>query len=143
MSELDADLYGDLYGNDETDFSAVDSAEQPKTEETSASEAPVEPQAPTPAKAPQLKQESPPVVSTGQTSAPETSAIQTYEDYTASSAQATSSSYVVPGTQQIPTYQQPSSSDFDDRALHQASGGYDHAQMPERSIRPSEMKDEG
>ncbi|KAH0839341.1 hypothetical protein J3R83DRAFT_23 [Lanmaoa asiatica] len=151
MSELDADLYGgrsfifeplfdvldmsvvDLYGNDEADFPSAVESHELKTEELKtevASEIPTPPAA----KHSEVKQE--PKI----TPAPQpiqSEHIESYDDHMAMSAQLGPSPQNVP--QQIPTYQQPS--DYSVDASH--SGSYDRPHMPERSVRPSEMKDEG
>lgn len=68
--------------------------------------------------------------------------MQTYEEYTSSSAQSGPPSYMTPATQQIPTYQQPQS-DYASDLGQQGVGSYERQQSHERSVRPSEMKDEG
>ncbi|KAF8415987.1 hypothetical protein L210DRAFT_3767858 [Boletus edulis BED1] len=132
MSELDADLYGDLYGNDEAEFaSAVESHElKPEAFKT---EAPSETPVPPAAKAPEVRQELKTAASAPQPIKSEYS--EPHDDYIASSPQLGLSAQNTP--QQIPTYQQPS-----DYSVDVSLSGV-HANMPERSIRPSEMKDEG
>ena len=119
----------DLYGNDEAEFaSAVEShelkPEELKTEGHSATPAP-------PAvKLSEVKQE-PGATSSAQPIQSEH--VESYDDYTAT--QSGSSPQNAP--QQIPTYQQPS--DY----LVDVSLSGARPNMPERSVRPSEMKDEG
>ena len=149
MSELDADLYGgrssessvlvgvpyisvpDLYGNDEVDFaSAVEShelkAEELKTEVAS------ETLSPPAAKLPEVKQE-PSTVTPAYPSKSEHA--EPHDDYAAALAEQAPLGQNAP--QQIPTYQQPS-----DYSIDMAHSGA-RPNMPERSVRPSEMKDEG
>lgn len=150
MSELDADLYGgkdfvvpvllgipdislsDLYGNDEADFASAVESHELKTEELK-TEIPLETSASAAAKPSEVKQESKGIIIASQ---PQSEHIESYVDHTATSAE---SGPAQNAPQQIPTYQQPS-----DYALDVShAGSYDRSHMPERSIRPSEMKDEG
>ena len=48
-----------------------------------------------------------------------------------------------PTTQQIPTYEQPLSPDYMEGSVQRLDGNYQNIPVPERTIRPSEMKDEG
>ena len=48
-----------------------------------------------------------------------------------------------PTTQQIPTYEQPLAPDYMDGSVQRLDGAYQNIPVPERTIRPSEMKDEG
>jgi len=142
---VEFDPFLDLYGNDETDFSTpTENAEPSKAEDSLPSEA--LPQAThTPAvKAPPpapLQQLSPAISS--KPPAMETYPVQTYEEYTSSSTQSGPPAYTAPATQQIPTYQQPQSDYSSDLGQHQGVGSYERQQSHERSVRPSEMKDEG
>jgi RNA-binding protein Musashi len=148
MSELDADLYGDLYGNDEPEFpTSAENGDQSKVEESLPSEAP--PQAPVASavKAPPQttsKQPSPVVTAAAiKTPATETYPVQTYEEYASTTNQSGPPAYAAPATQQIPTYQQPLSDYAPDSGQHEGVGSYDRQHSHERSVRPSEMKDEG
>ncbi|KAG2751007.1 RNA-binding domain-containing protein [Suillus brevipes Sb2] len=148
MSELDADLYGDLYGNDEPEFpSSAENGDQSKAEESLPSEAP--PQAPvvSAVKAPPqtLSKQPSPVVPAAPIKIPatETYPVQTYEEYALANAQSGPPSYAAPATQQIPTYQQPQSDYAPDSGQHEGVDSYDRQHSHERSVRPSEMKDEG
>lgn len=145
MSELDADLYGgryfactllfgapntalpDLYGNDEAAFASAVESHELKPEELT-TEVPPETPAPPAAKLSEVKQE--PTITT-----PASQSMKS--EYIEMSSQFGPSPQNAP--QQIPTYQQ--SSDY----LVDASraDSYDRPLIPERSIRPSEMKDEG
>jgi len=51
--------------------------------------------------------------------------------------------YTQPQTQQIPTYEQPLTNDYRDLTAGRADGGYQNIPVTERTVRPSEMKDEG
>jgi len=55
----------------------------------------------------------------------------------------TSASYTQQAPQQIPTYEQPLTNDYRETPAPRADGGYQNIPVTERSIRPSEMKDEG
>ncbi|KAG2153493.1 uncharacterized protein EDB93DRAFT_219924 [Suillus bovinus] len=147
MSELDADLYGDLYGNDESEFpTSAENGDQSKAEESVLPEAPSQVPAASTIKAPlpQSKQPSP-VVPAASIKAPitETYPVQTYEEYASTTAQSGPPAYTAPATQQIPTYQQPQSDYAADMGQHEGVGSYDRQHSHERSVRPSEMKDEG
>jgi RNA-binding protein Musashi len=52
-------------------------------------------------------------------------------------------SYTQQAPQQIPTYEQPLPNDYRETPVPRADGGYQNIPVTERSIRPSEMKDEG
>jgi RNA-binding protein Musashi len=143
MSDLDADLYGDLYGNDETDFAGGEVGNEEKDNDSkpnatvtatpSSSIAPVSAaQAAKPASGlPQTTSES--AVLT-------TSPIPSFTSSMPTTNQplSTAGSSVAP--QKIPTYEQ--SSDYAS-PLEQSQANFQAAQNPERSVRPSEMKDEG
>ncbi|KAF9224574.1 hypothetical protein BS17DRAFT_702949 [Gyrodon lividus] len=139
MSELDADLYGDLYGNDEADFATAVEAHEVKTEDHDTTGALEETPAPAAAKVSEPKQEFKPTTLAPQPIKSEASAPPLYQDHASTLAQSGPSQNA---PQQIPTYQQPSDYSTDTSR----PGAYDlpHMQlMAERSIRPSEMKDEG
>ncbi|KAL0948922.1 hypothetical protein HGRIS_009031 [Hohenbuehelia grisea] len=127
MADLDADLYGDLYGNDETDFNEQDDKEPQSATEPTSSDAfatksePIETYT-TPDHRP----------SVSSSTALSSSTIPKSEPQTASAA---------PVTQQIPTYEQPQPTDYRESSAN--AGGYSNIPTAERSIRPSEMKDEG
>ncbi|KAI6103097.1 hypothetical protein EDD16DRAFT_1715682 [Pisolithus croceorrhizus] len=129
MSELDADLYGDLYGNDEPDFTAVELNEA-KADIQKASETSTETLASTAAPQVEAKQESLPSTISASRPKSEPTTQLTYQPIPTHSSPTSYSST----PQQIPTYQQPQPSD---------SLKSDRPHIPERSIRPSEMKDEG
>ncbi|KAJ8468745.1 hypothetical protein ONZ45_g17133 [Pleurotus djamor] len=129
MSDLDADLYGDLYDNEFADAALGDS------ETKSTAPEPSEPAKPssTPqttsttatAKEPVVKSEPPAPIPTVTTSTPQTLPIPS------SASQA---------PQQIPTYEQQDQSDYSGMG---DGGQYQNIPVTERSVRPSEMKDEG
>lgn len=53
-------------------------------------------------------------------------------------------SYAQPQTQQIPTFEQPQPSEYREQQVPRNDGsGYQNMSANERTIRPSEMKDEG
>ncbi|PFH45324.1 hypothetical protein AMATHDRAFT_9488 [Amanita thiersii Skay4041] len=152
MSDLDADLYGDLYGNDETDFDQV--PEEKERDAQAAAEPPAATMTPTPSTTtdPRLagKVEPQKVVSTtiastttttNNTYAPSTTSSTPTQSLTPQVPQqqgtipSTVNSQVntMPVTQKIPTYEQPQSGYRDSPSRHSV----------ERTIRPSEMKDEG
>lgn len=146
---LKFDPFLDLYGNDEADFSTptTENADPSKAEDSLPSEA--LPQvtaasivkAPPPAQSQQLSPVAP--TPSAKPSPMETYPVQTYEEYVSSPAQSGPPTYTAPATQQIPTYQQPQSDYASDLGQHQGVGGYERQQSHERSVRPSEMKDEG
>ncbi|KAF9236907.1 hypothetical protein BU15DRAFT_49442 [Melanogaster broomeanus] len=141
MSELDADLYGDLYGNDESDFTATVEPNEVKTEDHKTTEAQAEISAPSATKPPEPRQEpkqepkatapAPQPIKSESSIAP-----SLFQDYGVTQTQSGS---FQDAPQQIPTYQQPSDYSTD----MSRPGAFDRSNMPERSIRPSEMKDEG
>ncbi|KAF8173796.1 hypothetical protein K438DRAFT_1980672 [Mycena galopus ATCC 62051] len=120
MSDLDEDLYGDLYGNDDPELTeqAADNAEAAS--------------APEPAAKPAVKAEPVPATIPPAASEQKPQPIPT-------TAQAPIPAYM-PVTQQIPTYEQPQP--YESRGAG-ASGEYQNMSASERSVRPSEMKDEG
>ncbi|KAG7441631.1 uncharacterized protein BT62DRAFT_1011431 [Guyanagaster necrorhizus] len=124
MSDLDADLYGDLY---DTDFADQAQEEKPTTAPEQVPQEPVS----TPASKPQQSapvKPSPPSVD-----------IRT-PSYSTPAVQTPIAPMMMPLTQQIPTYEQPQD-DYGDSS--RADGVYQNISVAERTIRPSEMKDEG
>ncbi|KAG6811954.1 hypothetical protein H0H92_005118 [Tricholoma furcatifolium] len=130
MSDLDADLYGDLYGNDEF------GAEEGTTEQKELNSAPEAPAADTHVAAPADNEPSPP---TKTTPVPTVEMNGTAQYSTSISTAPIQTSYTQPPPQQIPTYEQPQPS----RDSVSTSGAYQNIPVNERSVRPSEMKDEG
>jgi len=113
----------DLYGNDDPEF-----ADQATDNGTSA-EATSQPE---PSAKPAVKAEPTP-------SAVLPPATEQKPQSGPTSAQTPIPSYI-PVTQQIPTYEQPQP--YESRGAG-ASGDYQNISVSERSVRPSEMKDEG
>ncbi|KAG6852363.1 hypothetical protein C0991_000363 [Blastosporella zonata] len=126
MSDLDADLYGDLYGNDEFGGDEGD-----QTETKNPIEAPAD-EAPAPAPTNQEALASKPAT----TPAPESNGTSQYSTITSAPQ-----TYTQPVTQQIPTYEEHQPSDYRDSIPN--SGTYQNIPVNERTVRPSEMKDEG
>ncbi|CAA7269651.1 unnamed protein product [Cyclocybe aegerita] len=137
MSDLDADLYGDLYGNDEV------GDEQPVEDIDAQPEASEEAQA--------VKQATPePLSKPATTTAPVAEKI--YSNGTVSQPAPTANgiksvSYASqqPAPQKIPTYEQPQPSEYREVQAPRTENVYQNMNIPgnERSVRPSEMKDEG
>lgn len=118
----------DLYGNDEADFASTVESHELKPEESKTevhSETPVAPAA----KLPEAMQE--PKATSPVPQPIQSEYGESYDDYIAASPQTQNA------PQQIPTYQQPSDYSVD------VSRSRVGPNMPERSVRPSEMKDEG
>ncbi|KAG5641050.1 hypothetical protein DXG03_006295 [Asterophora parasitica] len=135
MSDLDADLYGDLYGNDEQEYSNDQVTHEEKDEETPVEAATADPRPP-----PTVVKEEPP-------EAKPIPVVPT-TNYSSSTAAASGSTVAPtftqpPATQQIPTYEQPQPSDYRDSQPTGREGGYQNIPVNERTVRPSEMKDEG
>ncbi|KAI0771700.1 hypothetical protein BD413DRAFT_475692 [Trametes elegans] len=142
MSDLDADLYGDLYGNDENEF-AVPTTEQPE-------------QSPVKQEAPEQTTEEPlaskrepsqePLLATSNVKPPTTT---TSEDVKPLQAQAQSHdsnsipSYMSPPTQQIPIYEERQPTDLREPPPPRHDAGYQGVPGVDRPVRPSEMKEEG
>ncbi|KAI0915550.1 hypothetical protein AcV5_003737 [Taiwanofungus camphoratus] len=132
MSDLDADLYGDLYGNDESEFAVP--TEQPeeyvKTESQDPSLHQEEPQP--------VKTETP---STPAKLPPSNTPVDTAQHLPSqgSNAPATIPSYTSPPTQQIPTYQERQTPEYREPPPPRQDGHY----PVDRPVRPSEMKEEG
>ncbi|OCH93258.1 hypothetical protein OBBRIDRAFT_725211 [Obba rivulosa] len=141
QSDLDADLYGDLYGNDDNDFSP---GLAPQAEPDSAKPEPQEIQkpkepSPVPVKIEQYTEPAPavakpiPTVTSDTTPQPPPTSN--------APANANADTYAVP-TQQIPTYEERSTPDYREPAQQRQ----DYAAMGapiNRPVRPSEMKEEG
>ncbi|KAF5337097.1 hypothetical protein D9611_002999 [Ephemerocybe angulata] len=139
MSDLDADLYGDLYGNDETDFTEQGNEEQPQDNTSASDPAPTESSSPSSATLDSKpSQNGTPAAETNGSgyaaqlaSAPQpqpaTSAIPTY-------------SMQAQQPQKIPTYEQPLPASA---PMPRPDSAMQKMALNERSVRPSEMKDEG
>ncbi|EJF60047.1 hypothetical protein DICSQDRAFT_137901 [Dichomitus squalens LYAD-421 SS1] len=131
MSDLDADLYGDLYANDENEFAVplqdpnshgkAEAHEPPKEEKNPPVKQEVT-QSPKPAIAPPREDVKPQVSSSDDSG---TSAIPSYTS----------------PTQQIPTYQERQL-DYSEPAPPRHDS-YQGAPGVDRPVRPSEMKEEG
>ncbi|KAJ7755183.1 hypothetical protein B0H16DRAFT_1722393 [Mycena metata] len=124
MADLDADLYGDLYGNDEPEFAEQAGEEGATTETTSQPETSAKP-APKAAPAP---------------SASTPATVDANQQKSAPANAPTPIASFMPVTQQIPTYEQPQPSEYRGAG---AGDAYQNLSASERSVRPSEMKDEG
>ncbi|KAJ8591790.1 hypothetical protein M405DRAFT_813808 [Rhizopogon salebrosus TDB-379] len=138
-SELDADLYGDLYGGDEDGFSTlVENGEPSQGEDSLPFEAlPRVTLTPTvKALPPAPSQQVSSAVPNTSTKPPaiETYPVQTYEEYASSPTQSGSPTYTAPATQQVPTYQQPQSDYASDLGQHQGVGSYEGQQSHERGV---------
>ncbi|KAI0333423.1 hypothetical protein GY45DRAFT_1389943 [Cubamyces sp. BRFM 1775] len=143
MSDLDADLYGDLYGNDDNEFAVPTSepSEQPSAKESS------EPTR----EEPQVAVKSEPVQDPypATSSVKPSTSISQYEDVKPSPIPTVHSpvtntipSYSSPPTQQIPTYEERQPTDLrQPPPRHDA--GYQGVPGVDRPVRPSEMKEEG
>ncbi|KIJ90593.1 hypothetical protein K443DRAFT_686687, partial [Laccaria amethystina LaAM-08-1] len=122
MSGLDADLYGDLYGNDETDFN------EQAQEEIPAESAPTDP-------APRSPQHNDNNKSGGHQARRK----QQQQHYT----QPVQTRYTQPASQKIPRYEQPQPSENREPPAPRTDGLYQDIPVTGQSVRPSEMKDEG
>ncbi|KAL1742874.1 hypothetical protein HDZ31DRAFT_65577 [Schizophyllum fasciatum] len=110
MADLaDADLYGDLYGNDETDLN--DTKEEPASDDTKSKDVP-----------------------------PADTSAKTLPIPSAATQSPPTTTYAAP-TQQIQTYEEATDQYRDKPA--RTDHAFAQAPTPERSVRPSEMKDEG
>jgi hypothetical protein len=116
----------DLYGNDEPEFG--EQTEDGTTAEATSQPDPKPAAKPAPAPAP----------ATSTPAAAETSQQQSHPP---AQAQAPIPSFA-PVTQQIPTYEQPQPSEYRNAGASSAEA-YQNMSAAERSVRPSEMKDEG
>ncbi|KAI0029816.1 hypothetical protein K488DRAFT_32141, partial [Vararia minispora EC-137] len=131
---LDADLYGDLYGNDDVSPSTqtTHAISQPSTTNsiaTQSSTSTVKNEAsPLTPVHPVAKQEAPTPI------APATNSIPTYD----STAQD-----IAPEPSLIPTYTDGETGQPKFMPPPRDSGSYEDLAAKERSVRPSEMKDEG
>ncbi|KZT23185.1 hypothetical protein NEOLEDRAFT_561441 [Neolentinus lepideus HHB14362 ss-1] len=133
MSDLDADLYGDLYGNDEADFVA-DAKDLSKQE--------LEDFPPAEDENPEPEQSPAPVPSSLQTSV-KPQVVQTTPATPVQKPQAVQSYSSNSETQQIPTYQERTEYSMPSPPRQQ-NGNSQYIPVSEhRSVRPSEMKDEG
>ncbi|KAF9498299.1 hypothetical protein BDN71DRAFT_1504101 [Pleurotus eryngii] len=128
MSDLDADLYGDLYGNDEAEFAdpGTNENEVKTTAEPLEAATTTAQTTGTNSKQAQAGNDTTAAAGTTAPTAPQPSAIPTSAS---------------PVPQQIPTYEQPQPSEY--QSLGGDPGQYQNIPVTERSIRPSEMKDEG
>ncbi|EMD41128.1 hypothetical protein CERSUDRAFT_91886 [Gelatoporia subvermispora B] len=141
QSDLDADLYGDLYGNDENDFSAglVTQAESNLARQETQEIQSLKESSPAPVKTEDFTESVPvaakpiPTVSSDVAAQPPPTSN--------APANANAATYAVP-TQQIPTYEERSTPDYREPAQQRQ----DYAAMGapiNRPVRPSEMKEEG
>ena len=149
MSDLDADLYGgefevfvvgntsshglDLYGNDEG------AEEQPQPQEENDIQQPL-PEAPT--------ELSPTTSTLAEQPSSNVSNIETMQPngmtpQVSSTNGALSSQYIQQTLQKIPTYEEPQPSEYREPQQVRSDGVYQNIPVNERSVRPSEMKDEG
>ncbi|KAG2014218.1 polyadenylate-binding protein [Coprinopsis cinerea AmutBmut pab1-1] len=136
MSDLDADLYGDLYGNDETDFNEQNNEEQ--QQDVTATDAGTKDSEATTTPATETKPASNGTTTQSSSTNGQTSTTTTTKPATSTPIATYTSQQ--PQLQQIPTYEEPqpvqSISRPDSGALNKIPSG-------ERTVRPSEMKDEG
>lgn len=125
----------DLYGNDEVELTEDFQEDLDTIQEL----APAELATPTSAR-PADKASTPPLQKTAQ-DAPAKSQIPTYTSSVAPvpSAKPIASSFTQSTLQQIPTFEQQQSQEYHDGQLSRNQ----NIPVPERSVRPSEMKDEG
>ncbi|KAF8271694.1 hypothetical protein EI94DRAFT_1796813 [Lactarius quietus] len=132
MSELDADLYGDLYGTEDL---SLDPTTKPTHAQPQDNSLIVEPISSTPAAELDVKPAvAAPLKVTALASPP--APIASWSEPTSNIQRPVLPTANVP--QQIPTYQE---SNNDDRSP--GRGNYHNVAVEERSVRPSEMKDEG
>ncbi|KAI0002908.1 hypothetical protein BJV74DRAFT_814036 [Russula compacta] len=133
MSELDADLYGDLYGTE--DLSLDPATENAHAEPLKNSFSP-EHHSPTPTTEPVVKNvvAGPPKVPTPPSPTP----IASWSEPQSTAAERPAPPPATNVLQQIPTYQE---SNNDERGPSRST--YHGVVVEERSVRPSEMKDEG
>jgi len=135
MSELDADLYGDLYGTEDLKFDPTTENAHLEPQENSFTP---ERHSITRVTESAVKHEqvaaTPPNASVATSPAPITS----WSEPPSSAAERHTPPQATNVLQQIPTYQE---SDSDDRGS--ARSTYHGVAVEERSVRPSEMKDEG
>ncbi|TFY76115.1 hypothetical protein EWM64_g7896, partial [Hericium alpestre] len=144
MSELDADLYGDLYGPDDGEFAAEppkESIKQEAQEPTPTTSVSPAPSKPTVSAATAAKEEEVPFKkSPPPAPIPVVSLAPTVDTMPQTAPRPPS-----PVTQQIPTYQERSENGYPQGVPYTPQeGGYGATAVgTERSVRPSEMKDEG
>ncbi|KAI0689102.1 hypothetical protein BC835DRAFT_1370485 [Cytidiella melzeri] len=134
MSDLDADLYGDLYGNDEAEYT-----EEPETPSNAASE----PAAPAKEPAQLVKVATAPKPTTTSPPKPEQPESAHVEeevhDMQSLNTAQEHASYDEFATQQIPTYQERQEPEYHDLSAQRLGGDFGM----NRPVRPSEMKEEG
>ena len=155
MSELESDLYGgmsncllyaiemfllmklciDLYGNEDANLVGTDAQDLSKTESYKPESTPAESK-PNGSSKPTEKPAAPPKPAAVPTAALTGAPIQSYTTPLPNETKP----YVPQGTQQIPTYQQPTNYESQEVSSALDDGSYANG---ERMIRPSEMKDEG
>jgi hypothetical protein len=127
-------LLVDLYGNDETDFN--DQANEEKDTQSPTEQVSTEVRsASTTAEEGSAKPI--PVAST------ESNGTHQYIVPTTTTPTSTTPSFTQPATQQIPTYEQPQPAEYREPVPARNDGGYQNIPVNERTVRPSEMKDEG
>ncbi|KZT13244.1 uncharacterized protein LAESUDRAFT_640017 [Laetiporus sulphureus 93-53] len=133
MSDLDADLYSDLYGNDESEFAVPTT----QTEQNTRLESQGQPEE----KLIQQTKEEPAHVAklATPTPPPETKPQQSATQLAPTLAAIPS--YTSPPTQQIPTYQERQTPEY--REPPPARQDYHGGGDVDRPVRPSEMKEEG
>jgi hypothetical protein len=117
----------DLYGNDEADFTDHVQEEKEVSAQAELASTEVPAAQPTSAVSKSSKVESPPQSASA----------------LSSSQPISPQSFIAPATQQIPTYEQPQSAEYREPPPARHENGYQSIPVPERTIRPSEMKDEG
>jgi hypothetical protein len=122
----------DLYGNDEQDFGDQVPEENPENGVADPVTAPAQ-NVQVPTVSPQQKIAT--IQPKPEPHAQILSAVKTEE--------APTSLPTPPTTQQIPTYEQPLAPDYMEGSVQRLDGAYQNIPVPERTIRPSEMKDEG
>ncbi|KAI0820718.1 hypothetical protein BC628DRAFT_833993 [Trametes gibbosa] len=143
MSDLDADLYGDLYGNDENEF-AVPTTELPEEQPVK-----VIPEQ-TKQEGHIVSKEEPHTEPISSTISAHTPSAPEYEDVKPHTIQTntpppTSSipSYTSPPAQQIPTYEERQPTDLRELPPPRHDAVYQGVPGVDRPVRPSEMKEEG
>ena len=127
----------DLYGNEDGDLTATDAQDLSKTESNEPESSPPESKLNGSSKPIEKSLLAPSKPSAAPTTVPTGAPIQSY---TTPLPNDTMPSYPLQGTQQIPTYQQPTNYESQAVSPPLEDGAYANG---ERMIRPSEMKDEG
>ena len=122
----------DLYGNDE--------GENEQPQEENESHQPVMEQAP---ETPAIKAETPEAAPKPIPTVIEKGFANGAPSQAPATNGASAASYAQPAPQQIPTYEQPQANDYREVPPPRSEGGYSSIPVNERSVRPSEMKDEG